>query len=97
MSDNGVYEEVTNDLFSIECTIFTALNETRARGDLAADDLEYELNKDPKFARFVLFIYLLPKIHKRLHNNLGTTVISNCGYCTESVSSFLDYDLQHLA
>ena len=49
--------------------------------------------KDPKFARF----YLLPKIHKRLHNVPSRLVISNSGYCTENISSFLDHHLQPLA
>ena len=41
--------------------------------------------------------YLLPKIHKRLHNVPGRPVISNCGYYTENISSFLDYHLKPLA
>ena len=49
--------------------------------------------KDPKFARF----YLLTKIHKRLHNVPGRPVISNSGYYTETISSFLDHHLQPLA
>ena len=49
--------------------------------------------KDPKFARF----YLLTKIHKRLHNVPGRPVISNSGYYTENISSFLDHHLQPLA
>ena len=93
LSDEKVYEEVTNDPSSLESTIFTALNKIRARGDLSADNLEYFFNKDPKFARF----YLLPKIHKRLHNVPGRPVISNCGYYTENISSFLDYHLKPLA
>ena len=64
LSDEEVYEEVTNDLSTIEGTIFTALNKIRAGGDLSSDNFEYFFNKDPKFATF----YLLPKIHKRLHN-----------------------------
>ena len=55
--------------------------------------MEYFFNKDPKFARF----YLLPKIHKQLHNVPGRPVISNCGYYMENISSFLDYHLQPLA
>ena len=93
LSDEEVYEEVTNDPSTLESTIFTALNKIRARGDLSADNLEYFFNKDPKFARF----YLLPKIHKRLHNVPGRPVIYNCGYYTENISSFLDYHLQRLA
>ena len=49
--------------------------------------------KDPKFARF----YLLPKVHKRLHNVPGIPVISNSGCYTENISSFLDHHLQPLA
>ena len=40
---------------------------------------------------------MLPKIHKRLHDVQGRPVISNCGYYTENISSFLDYHLQPLA
>ena len=93
LSDKEVYDEVTNDPSTLESTIFNALNKIRARGDLSADNLEYLFNKDPKFARF----FLLPKIHKRLHNVPGRPVISNCGYYTENISSFLDYHLQPLA
>ena len=67
LSDEEVYEEVTNDPSALESTIFNALNKIRARGDLPADKLEYFFNKDPKFTRF----YLLPKIHKC--NVPGTT------------------------
>ena len=35
-------------------------------------------------------MYLLPKIHKRLFNVSGRSVISNCGSPTEKVSEFLD-------
>ena len=93
LSDEEVYEEVTNDSSTLESTIFTALNKIRDRGDLSVDNLEYFFNKDPKFARF----YLLPKIHKGLHNVPGRPVISNCGYYTENILSFLDYHLKPLA
>ena len=45
------------------------------------------------FARF----YLLPNIHKRLHDVPHRPVISNCGYYTENIPSFLDFHLQPLA
>ena len=86
-------KEVTNDPSTLESIIFTALNKTWTRGDLAADPLEYFFNKDPKFARF----YLLLKIQKQLHNVPGRPVISNCGYYMENISSFLGYHLQPLA
>ena len=39
----------------------------------------------------------MTKIHKLLHNVPRRPVISNCGYYTENISSFLDYHLQPLA
>ena len=48
--------------------------------------------KDPKFSRF----YLLTKIHKRLHDVPGRSVISISGYYTENISTFLDHHLQPL-
>ena len=70
-----------------------ALEKIRIRGDLSNDTLNYFLVKDPKFAGF----YLLPKIRKRLHNVPGTPFISNCGFYTENISSFLDHHLQPIA
>ena len=40
---------------------------------------------------------MLPKIPKRLHDVAGRPVISNCGYFTENIYSFLDFHLQLLA
>ena len=57
------------------------------------DTVNYFLVEDPKFARF----YLLPKIHKRLYDVPGSPVISNCGFYTENISSFLDFHLQPFA
>ena len=51
------------------------------------------LLKIPNFARF----YLLPKIHNRLRDVPDRPVISNCGFYTKNISSFLDYYLQPLA
>ena len=48
------------------------------------------LVKDPKFVRF----YLPPKIHKRIQED---QVISNCGYYTENISSFLNCHFPALA
>ena len=71
MSDEGLYQELTNDPSNLQGTIFTALNKIRTRGDLSADILEYFFNNDPKFARS----YLLPNIHKQLHNDPGRSII----------------------
>ena len=51
-----------------------------------AERQRFVLVKDPVFARF----YLLPKIQKRLHDVPGRPVISNSGYYTENMSSFLE-------
>ena len=93
LEDREVYEEVPNDPSVLVNTIIKALEKIRLRGDLSSDTLNYFVVEDPKFARF----YLLPKIHKRLHNVPGRPVISNCGFYTENISSFLDYHLQPLA
>ena len=60
---------------------------------MSKDTLDYFLVQDPIFARF----YLLPKIHKRLHDVPGWPEISNCSYYTEIINSFWDYHLQSLA
>ena len=93
LEDKYVYKEVQNDSSILINTIMWALEKIRIRGDLSNDTLNYFLVKDPKFARF----YLLPKIHKRLHNVPGRPVISNCGFYTENISSFLDHHLQPIA
>ena len=85
LGDKDIYEEVCNDPGPLISTIHEAIEKIRKRGDLNADTIKYFMVKDPKFARF----YLLPKIHKRLHDVPGRPVISNCGYYTENISSFL--------
>ena len=80
LSDEEVYEEVTNDPSTLESPIFTVLNKIRSRGDLPANNLEYFFNKDPKLARF----YLLLEIHDRFHYVPSRPVISNCGYYTKA-------------
>ena len=64
LGDEEVYEEVSNDVPPLLETITAVIAKIRKRGDLKRDNLDYFIMKDPKFARF----YLLPKIHKRLHN-----------------------------
>ena len=51
------------------------IEKIRKRGDLNADTIKYFMVKDPKFTRF----YLLPKIHKLLHDVPDPPVISTCG------------------
>ena len=91
LGDEEVYEEVSNDAAPLLKTINEVIAKTRKLGVLKRDTLDYFI-KESKFARF----YLLPKIHKRLHNVPGRPVISNSGYYTENISSFLDHHLQPL-
>ena len=77
-----------NDSSILINTIMRALEKIRKRDDLPNDTLNYFLAKDPRIAMF----YLLPKIHKCLHNVPGRPVILNCAFYTENISS-----LQHIA
>ena len=71
LGDKEIYEEVCNDPEPLISPIHKAIEKFRKRGDLNADTIKYFMVKDPKFARF----YLLPKIHKRLHDVPGRPVI----------------------
>ena len=93
LGDEEVCEEVSNDATPLLKTIDEVIAKIRKPSDLKNDNLDYFIMKDLNFARF----YLLPKIHKRLHNVPGRPVISNSGYYTENISSFLDHHLQPLA
>ena len=84
-----MYEEAPNDRNVLINTIMKALEKISLRDDLSSDTLNYFLFKDPKFAKF----YLLPKIHKHLHDVPGR----NCVFYIEKICSFLDYHLQPLA
>ena len=93
LDNEEVYEEVSNESTPLLKIINAVIAKIKKRGDVKKDNLDYFIMKDPKFARF----YLLPKIYKKLHNVPGRPVISNSGYYTENISSFLDHHLQPLA
>ena len=94
LGDEQVYEEVFfYDVAPLLITINEVMIKIRKCGDLKRDNLDYFIMKDLKFARS----YIVPKIHKRLHNFPGRPVISNSGYYTEKISSFLDHHLQPIA
>ena len=52
----------------------------------------YEYKKVTNLEKF----YLLPKIHKRVNNVPGRTVIPNYGAPTEKASEFLDFHLKRV-
>ena len=76
LGDKEIYEEVSTDPQPLIDAIHGVVEKIRTRGDLSADNIEYFMVKDPKFARF----YLLLKIHKRLENVPGRPVTSNCEF-----------------
>ena len=73
--------------------IKSALRKIKNRMEVPSETLDYFSINNPKIGRF----YLLPKMHKRLHNVPGRPVISNSSYFTENISSFVDHHLQPLA
>ena len=77
----------------LEKIIESVLRKVRNRKDIKNATLYYFLVNNPKLGRF----YLLPKIHKRLHNVPGRPVISNSGYYTQNMSAFLEYHLKSIA
>ena len=68
------------------------IRKLRYRGEINHETLEYFSVNNPKLGRF----YLLPKTHKRLHNVPERPVISNSGFYTENISSFIEYHLKPL-
>ena len=65
----------------------------KTKGFIAEKEMKYftyEYKKGCNLGK----MYLLPKIHKRLSDVPGRTVISNCGMPTEKVCEFLDYGLK---
>ena len=91
LSDKDVYWEVKGDAEGpLMKIIKSVLRKIRNRGDTGDKTLDYFVANNPKLGRF----YLLPKIHKRLHNVPGRQVISNSGNFTENISSSLDFHLK---
>ena len=94
LKDKYVYQELKGNIVGpLEKIIKSVLRKVRNRKDISDETLDYFLVNNPKLGRF----YLLPKIHKRLHNVPGRPVISNSGYYTENMSAFLKYHLKPIA
>ena len=93
LGDKDVYEKVDANISPLIKTIQDHLLKVQINGDLNKQIQSYFINDNPRIGRF----YLLPKIHKRLHDVPGRPVISNCNFYTENISAFLDHHLQPLA
>ena len=94
LMDNDVYEEVLGDIIGPLVKIVKYhLAKVKFRNDISSETLKYFLVNNPKLGRF----YQFPKIHKRVDGVPRRPVISNRGYFTKNIFSFLDYHLQPLA
>ena len=71
LGDEEVYEEVSNNAAPLLKAINAFIAKIIKRSDLKRGTLDYFIMKDPKLARYCL----LPKIHKRLDNFPGRSVI----------------------
>ena len=93
-SVKGVYQELGGDVEgSLDKFIKKVIRKLRNRGDTSHETLDYFSVNNLKLGRF----YLLPKIHKRLHDVPRRPVISNSGFHIENISSFIGYHLKPLA
>ena len=94
LGDKETYEELSSDHASLLISILKGcLSRVKNRGDIPNETLEYFFINKPKLGRF----YLLPKIHKRLHNVPVRAGTSNSGFFTENISAFLEYQLKSLS
>ena len=94
LSGKDEYQEFKGEAEGLLIKVIkSVLRKTRSRGDISDETLDYFLVNNPKLDRF----YLLPKIHKRLHNVPGRPVISNSSHFTENISSSIDFHLKPLA
>ena len=83
-------EKILQDLAKTSNNIFKSLRDI---GKITKMQLKYFTIAHKK-ATNLGKMYLLSKIHKRLFNVPGRSVISNCGSPTEKVSEFLDSHLK---
>ena len=98
LEDKTVYKDVDfketilSDLVDKSNRIFKSLYTRKFITEKELKYFSYDFKKTTNLGK----LYLLPKIHKRLHNVPGRPVISNCGTPTEKASEFLDFHLKPL-
>ena len=93
--DKEVYQELRKDVEGpLDKIIKQVIRKLRNRGDISHEILDYFSVNNPKLGKF----YLLPKIHKLLHDVSGRPVISNSEFYTENIClPLLSIILSHLA
>ena len=93
LGNKKVFQELRGDVEGpLKKIIKKVIRKVRNRGDSSHETLDYFSVNNLKLGRF----YLLPKIHKRLHNLPGRPVTSNSGFYTEDICSFMSIILSHL-
>ena len=96
LSDANVYKDVFFNEKNLQELVGTSnqlFKNLKSKGKISDKQLKY-FTYEYKNVSNLGKLYLLPKIHKRLHNVPGRPVISNCGTPTEKASEFLDYHLK---
>ena len=92
LGNKKVFQELRGDVEGpLKKIIKKVIRKVRNRGDSSHETLDYFSVNNLKLGRF----YLLPKIHKRLHNLPGRPVTSNSGFYTEDICSFMSIILSH--
>lgn len=77
LDDKDVYQELRGDVeVQLEKVIKKIIRKLRNRDDISHGTLDYFNVNNSKVGRF----YLIPKIHKRLHDVPGRPTISNSGF-----------------
>ena len=93
LDDKEVYQELRDVESPLEKIIRKVIRKLRNWGDISHESLHYFSANNPKLGRF----YLLPKIHKQLHDMPGRPVIWNLGFYLENISSFIKYHVKPFA
>ena len=87
LSDANVYKDVfcnEKNLLEFVGTSNQLFQNLKSKGKISDKQLKYFTYEYKKVSNLGK-LYLLPKIHKRLHNVPGRPVISNCGTPTEAL------------
>ena len=98
LNDTSVYKDLSfidrlsQELVATSNKLFQNL---KANGKINDKQLKYYTYQHKKVTNLSK-LCLLPKIHKRLANVPGRSVISNCGTPSENESDFLDHHLKPL-
>ena len=98
LNDTSVYKDLSfidrllQELVATSNKLFQNL---KAKGKINDKQLKYYTYQHKKVTNLSK-LCLLPKIHKRLANVPGRSVISNCGTLSENESDFLDHHLKPL-